>query len=149
MINLTNKVVTNLVAALTVSVSLTSVLKAESLYTQQYQHNILSERVSHSFESTTSNLDLEQFTHRFYGEASSSAISKLNYAKSFKNIYLNLSSSDNENSHVIGLGWNNVTVSFLNGSSESFVRNAGAYTNAYRFGLHGGKFQISRRGNRH
>jgi len=126
--------------ALSVALSSISIASAESVYSAKYQNDVLSNRISHSFQTDTSSLNLEQLTHRFFGENGESGLTKLNYSKGFngKKIYFNLSKSDNENSNVIGLGWNNVTVSFLNGSSDSFIRDAGTYANAYRFGLHGG-----------
>jgi len=130
----------NYSAVLSAIISSISVANAESVYSTEYQNDVLSSRISHSFQTETSSLNLEQLTHRFFGENGERGLTKLNYAKGFngKKIYFNLSQSDNENSNVIGLGWKNVTVSFLNGRSDSFVRDAGTYANTYRFGLHGG-----------
>jgi len=117
-----------------------SLASNDTYYTSQSSYNPLSNSYSRSLQNDDSFLKLESMSHRFYGESREHNVSKIQFKQSLAagKLHLNLSTGESEYNGVVGLTRNGTTVSFMSGNAESYIRDAGQYTDVYRYGLHGG-----------
>jgi len=134
------KILCSAVAIVGISATTVAIAANDYQYASKSSYGTLSNAYAYSFRSDKSFLQLESLSQRFYGESRDQEISKIQFIKGFSanKLYLNLSAGSNEHNGVVGLKNNNTTISFMSGSAESNIRDAGQYTDVYRFGLHGG-----------
>ena len=114
---------------------------AEISFQQNTEYSVLGSSLVKSFTGLSSSLELKQANHKFISESSSGeTLTSLHFRQRLagNDLHLGFSHSDSERHAILGYSLGRFTLSAMQGSSESFVRDAGSFQGVDRFGFHGG-----------
>lgn len=119
--------------------------QASSNFSQQSDYNVLGSTLTQSFNNGSTELEVTQGSHRFFGENTTGEnVSSIRYSQNLsqnnidKRLHLGFSQGESEKHATLGYTLGRFTFSAIRGESQSFLRDAGSFQGIDRFSFHGG-----------